>query len=291
MTEYCDLCDHSGFKRILDLSPDLLFSGTIYRCAHCGLMVKMPLPDKSKLGELYCDNYAAHPFFKKHIATSDKGKKRMLQRAISGLESPRSSRIRFLDIGCGQGEMMVIARDLGLDVTGVDPCQVFSNQLALSGFRIVSEFFEASELEPVSFDIVCLWEILEHVVSPDKVLAQAILLLRPGGRIMIRTPNHDDLITQAALFMARLGRSHIVRHPVNIIFGEFHTYFFTASTLLKYLAKHCLEITHWEYSGYNPGNSGIVNPLESIGVRLLSMGDRIMKNGFYMNAICEVREL
>jgi len=103
-----------------------------------------------------------------------------------------------LDIGCSQGIACLLLAREGVRCTGVDTrddaiayaraeaarepaaVQALLEYRAADGTRL--------EFEESSFDVALLGEVIEHLVQPERVLAEAARVLKPGGRVIITTP-------------------------------------------------------------------------------------------------------
>ncbi len=103
-----------------------------------------------------------------------------------------------LDLGCSQGiASLLLARD-GHQVVGVDidpgAIEFARNELLKESEavrrRVRFELIEAGRLpfEDASFDSVLLGEVIEHLARPERVIAEALRVLRPNGRIVLTTP-------------------------------------------------------------------------------------------------------
>ena len=101
---------------------------------------------------------------------------------------------RVADLACGQGNFSLLLAELGFDVTAVDIKPEFLSYLKkkqTSGkvTTVVSNImdFRSAEL----FDCVILGEVIEHVAQPKNILIAAARNLKPGGIIIVSTPNGD----------------------------------------------------------------------------------------------------
>lgn len=99
---------------------------------------------------------------------------------------------RILDIAAAQGNFSLTLAELGYDVTWNDLREELADYVRLkheSG-QITFAPGNAFALEfPFLFDCVLITEIIEHVAHPDQFLAKAAELVRPGGYIVMTTPN------------------------------------------------------------------------------------------------------
>lgn len=97
---------------------------------------------------------------------------------------------RVLDIGCGFGEKAVIFKSLGATVTGLDiaPDVVafMSEKLGVEAYHTTVEEFEGDKAH---YDIVTMFEFIEHPLDPMAAMNAALTRIRTGGLIAIVTPN------------------------------------------------------------------------------------------------------
>jgi 2-polyprenyl-3-methyl-5-hydroxy-6-metoxy-1,4-benzoquinol methylase len=107
---------------------------------------------------------------------------------------PRPGREQLLDFGCGGGTFLDRMRRLGWRVTGVD-CSVSAVQRARRdmGLEALTGTLPHAALAHDRFDVITMWQSLEHVHQPLAVLREAHRLLLPGGRLLVSVPNIDGL--------------------------------------------------------------------------------------------------
>jgi 2-polyprenyl-3-methyl-5-hydroxy-6-metoxy-1,4-benzoquinol methylase len=121
------------------------------------------------------------PFMKDRI-----GRQVMWQKKQEGNE--------LLDVGCGDGSFLVAMRDLGWKVTGVEPDAEAANRAKLDhGIDVLPVPFERSNLPDGRFDVITAGSVLEHVPDAPAFLREAKRLLKPGGKIIVLTPNPESL--------------------------------------------------------------------------------------------------
>jgi 2-polyprenyl-3-methyl-5-hydroxy-6-metoxy-1,4-benzoquinol methylase len=100
---------------------------------------------------------------------------------------------RLLDVGCGNGDFLEIARQAGWQAQGVDPDPDAAATARVRGFDVRIGGIEEFEDQAGNFDMVTLCHVIEHVPDPPSVLSSARRLLKPGGRLWIETPNLGSL--------------------------------------------------------------------------------------------------
>lgn len=99
---------------------------------------------------------------------------------------------KLLDVGCGNGSFLQLARTCGWDAVGLDPDpKSVSNALGqgLTAYEGGIEYFSGKK---ELFDVITLNHVIEHVHDPIMVLKAAYTLLKPGGQLWLETPNIDS---------------------------------------------------------------------------------------------------
>ena len=184
------------------------------RCTRCGLVYLRPRPAAAALPTIYPDDYYAYDFEAKLPGIVRRVKDRV-DAAKVGLYRrlvPRAGRL--LDVGCGDGRILDMLRRHGRpdwDLWGVELGPRAVARARAKGYTVLAGRFEDVALEPEAFDLLVMNQLIEHVDDPRAMLAKARAALRPGGHVVIETPNLDSL--DARLFRRRYwGGWHFPRH-------------------------------------------------------------------------------
>lgn len=160
------------------------------RCRHCEAAYLSPMPDADTAAGLYQnESYFSgdgevgyHDYTTMHKALLP-----LFQRRLARLSSLFPRRGRLLDFGCADGYFLDLARQQGWDIAGVEisvtQAQRASSQLGIAISDSIDQFPESS------FDVITLWEVLEHLPQPAAELRKLKRRLRPGGALMLSTPN------------------------------------------------------------------------------------------------------
>lgn len=95
---------------------------------------------------------------------------------------------RLLDIGCGMGGYMLAAQSLGMQAQGIEPSAEHSRAGRSLGLDIRTQHFDPSD-HPDPFDVVILSHVIEHIYRPAEFMAGIAKVLKPGGTLILVTPN------------------------------------------------------------------------------------------------------
>ena len=93
---------------------------------------------------------------------------------------------RYLDIGCGVGHSVELAAGLGWNARGEELSEVAVATAQAKGRNVVRPGTRAPD---ETYDVISMFETLEHITDPDRVLADTIPALAPSGIVMITVPN------------------------------------------------------------------------------------------------------
>lgn len=118
---------------------------------------------------------------------------------------------RLLDIGCGFGSFVMLAREAGIEAFGLDVAEfdvAYARQRLgerLPGLDAEQVYKLASGTSlpyaDASFDVVTLWNVLEHVRDWKTLLQEAGRVLRPGGRMHLICPNYAAFREEAHYYV------------------------------------------------------------------------------------------
>ncbi len=125
--------------------------------------------------------------------------------SIEWMKSCFGEDMRWLDAGCAYGFLVDQAKALGVDAVGVDISSYALRQRPDSDGRIVQGLVEPLPFKNASFDVVSLFDILEHVTDPEAVVDEVIRVLKENGVCLISTPD--------PLHFDRPEPSHIHERP------------------------------------------------------------------------------
>ena len=219
MSEACPACG-ALLPRESSLSgPDRLFGtpGTfeVYVCPKCGTGRTMPAVSTEDLAGLYPASYDAHrlPDNPALRALATLLFRLRYRRALKAppLGALREGPGRLLDVGSGRGDLGVVLREHGWDVTGLEPSEDACEEARQRGVPSVRGTLTTTAGELLGgYDAVVFQHSLEHVAEPAADLAEARGLLRDGGLLLVSLPNFGSW--QRRRFGARWFHLDLPRH-------------------------------------------------------------------------------
>ncbi len=162
--------------------------GALRRCAECGQWVSSCTEHQYIDALARFDNAAGTSpdarSLARHAAVSTQRLRKML--AVAG--KPAAA-VRLLDVGCSTGAFLLTARELGCTVEGVEPSADAAATARDAGLNVFTGYLEDARFADATFDAATLIEVLEHLRDPRALLAECRRILKPGGVLLITTPN------------------------------------------------------------------------------------------------------
>ncbi|MDK8183530.1 class I SAM-dependent methyltransferase [Paenibacillus sp. UMB4589-SE434] len=122
--------------------------------------------------------------------------KRTREQQLERLARWAPARKRFLDIGCGVGHYLEMAKEHFEELYGVEPSLTSTLSARQKGFSVVHDYFHAGLSFEAGFDAISIIEVLEHLEQPSEVFAQAAQLLNDNGILLIEVPNGQRIVQE-----------------------------------------------------------------------------------------------
>ena len=203
-------CTHTGYGR----------HHTIVQCQKCGLIYTNPRLGRRDILDTY--EAVEDPLY----VEEREGRVLTFEHHLKPLErltGPPAGR-PLLDVGCHTGVFVEIATRHGWDAWGVEPSRWAVEQAQTRGLHVVQGTLETACLPEAHFDVVTMWDVIEHLTNPHGALQQVHRLLKPGGLTVVHT------IDIESLFARLMG----ARWPWLM---EMHIYYFSRRTLQTMLEE------------------------------------------------------
>lgn len=250
----------------------------ILKCRACGyVFADMRLTDE-ELFQLYNEEFFTGAEFSDYAADAKFFRKNfaLRLRALKKFLDPARHR-RLLEIGCAYGFFLDVARDEFERVEGIDitdaGVRFARDELKLD---VAQADFLAHDYGARKFDVVCMWDTIEHLREPQRYVAKIAAHTEPGALLTITTADVDSLNAKL-----RKAKWRMIHPPT-------HLHYFSAKTLAQLLDAHGFDVIYNRYCGFyrSIGNMAynvlvlrrqqpqLYRPLERLGVGSL---------GFYLN--------
>lgn len=238
----CPIC--SAPARYESSSRDLMFDHyaryDYFKCTDCGSVFLQPMPDMETIGSFYPAHYSVFDG-ESHTRTISPFKQAILHRkhAYTHLQPPLPYRLlaallspfyrlatpdylpnaTLLDVGCGNGRYLSTMRTLGWKVQGVELSENGVKVCQASRLPVHHGDLASAAFPDDRFELITVRHVIEHVPDPRAFMAELARILKPGGRLVIETPNSDALGRQwlgANWFANEVPRHLILFNTKNI---------------------------------------------------------------------------
>lgn len=275
----CGICDSNRYRVLGYRGGRAHHSGKgiasrIVRCRECGFIYANPMPFPRDFSH-YAD---PDVYFRAHnVQDKIDYARKLLQEATALLGGAGG---KLLDIGCGRGESLVAAQELGWHAQGVEPSEDFvrygREQL---GVEVQQGFIENINYPDAAFDVVFLSAVLEHVYEPLALLKECRRLLRPGGLLFIDVPNEAGLyFTMGRLYHRLRGRAWTLN--LSPTFEPYHVAGFSPHTLAIAFSK-----THFEMAKLRTYQAKLASPSKLMTLaRNIEKFSRLTHSGSFLEA-------
>jgi 2-polyprenyl-3-methyl-5-hydroxy-6-metoxy-1,4-benzoquinol methylase len=161
--------------------------GRHVKCKNCHLIYMNPMEKVSKTNEYYCKAKNTHaPTIRESYLRTAKSQVRLIQKYAHGTN--------LLDIGCAQGFFLFSASKAGYNIKGIEISRDAAEYARREfGLDVEAKPFEELQFPENHFDVVTLWQVLEHVPYPLIVLKEVHRILKPEGLLVVSTPNIEGI--------------------------------------------------------------------------------------------------
>ncbi|HZY09660.1 MAG TPA: class I SAM-dependent methyltransferase [Bacteroidota bacterium] len=205
----------------------------IVRCNVCGLVYANPRWQSAVVEDSY--SIVEDPIY---IEERD-GRELTFRRNLAPFEkfiNGNSHTRRLLDVGCHIGVMVEIAQEHGWEAWGIEPSEWASQHARERGLHVIMGTLNDAQIPNDYFDVVTMWDVVEHLTDPAREINNAYRVLKPGGIIALHTIDIESLF---ARFMGK-------RWPWLM---EMHLYYFSPRTLGKMLERAGFQVLEFGAQG------------------------------------------
>jgi 2-polyprenyl-3-methyl-5-hydroxy-6-metoxy-1,4-benzoquinol methylase len=213
-------------------SGDEVLLDQLVKCKRCGLHYLNPRLRSDVVIEGYSSGSD------EMFVSQASGRERTFAKSLEVIQRLRSYHGRLLDVGTAGGSFLAVAKQAGWKVAGCEPnrwmCDWANEHY---GLHVVPGTVFDMKLEPDSFEVVTLWDVLEHTPDPKATLAECNRVLKENGLLVVNYPDIDSLVSRL------MGRKWVFLLSV-------HLYYFTGKTLPRMLEELGFRVVqrrrHWQ---------------------------------------------
>ena len=208
----CILC---GSKKLIPMKGYEHVS--LCSCNDCGMTFSQSNPSLEEL-ENYYKGYSRNDYLSPITI-------KRYNEILDQFESVRKTN-KMLDVGCGIGYFLEVAKMRGWEVHGTEYTDEAIRICESKGILMKKGGLDSAQYEKESFDVITSFEVIEHINNPNQEINHMHALLRSGGLFYLTTPNFNSLLRYY------LGPKY------NVIGWPEHLSYYTPSTINKLMKKH-----------------------------------------------------
>jgi SAM-dependent methyltransferase len=241
MKKACIACGESKQNRLW---------GSLERCASCGLVRAREIPSDKELARLYQEEY----FFGKEYFDYQADRPALehnFAKRLKTLNAYMSKTTNLVEVGCAYGFFLNLVKTRvghhrGYDVSE-DGITFARKQL---GVNASTDDFVQARITPSSVDIVCMWDVIEHLPRPEEYIKKVGEVLKPGGVLALTTGDISGWVAR------RRGPKWRMIHPPT------HLYYFAPDTLAKLLERYGLKLVRVNYPATYRNLGSVINQIK-----------------------------
>lgn len=214
----CHYCSSSHTKMYLPV--DGVYA--LYICTACSLVFTHPRPRLAAIGHVNDQKYDSDDEKESRLAMYEKEYTRAKNHVLEIQKYVVSGTL--LDIGCSYGICVKAANDLGFDASGIEPARhAAAYAKKVLHVHVFQTTIQKAHIKSNSFDVITLYDVLEHIPDIKSFLKEIRRILKPNGLLVVQSPNIES-------FAAR-----ILKTRWNWLLIPHHLWHFTPTSLLRVL--------------------------------------------------------
>ena len=230
----CPVCQSQTFEETLTVKDYTVSQEQfkIVTCKKCGFRFTNPRPDGDAIGEYYkAESYISHTNTSKGLISKiyQEVRKFTLKGKLNLINRLSPQKGKLLDVGCGTGMFLNVARENGWKVNGIEPdagARAIAEQT--NQIKIKDEVLLSYQDE--TFDVISLWHVLEHIHQLNETIEWLKARLSKDGSLIIAVPNYES--KDASIYQEQWAAYDVPRH----------LYHFSQNNIKELFAKHGFEL-------------------------------------------------
>lgn len=285
MNDTCPVCNANrrreiGIPKTNEISLKFVNKNyKVVKCSECELYYVSPPIDfnESQWAELYNSEYFAN----QPTLLVKRRKKELSSRFDRAKEfcSNKSNKLRYLDVGAGEGKGLIEALARGWEATGIDIVDNRIQEAKQPEIKFVKSNLIDSNLPENYFDFIYVDSVIEHVLNPEQYLSKIKKLLKAGGVIYIGVPNEDCLFNSVRRIVFNLTGKKNESEKIKPFDSPYHVIGFNRNSLNYFFNRLDLKVLKlrnfgrkFEFLSFPPGSKSFwidlifLLPIEYIGL-------------------------
>jgi len=237
----CIACGQAAFRPYLS---------QLIKCQNCELVTAAIIPTEEELNMLYQQEY----FFGKEYSDYKADRQALeynFKKRIQHLGPFISPSTRLVEVGCAYGYFLNLIKNKvkhhqGYDVS-TDGVEFALNELKVNASN---QNFLTAKIKKQSVDLVCMWDVIEHLADPDSFLEKIHEILTPGGHLAFTTGDISGLVPKLR------GEKWRMIHPPT------HLYYFSPKTAELLLNRQGFKVVSVRHPSVYRNIGSVVNQLK-----------------------------
>lgn len=217
----CISCNNKDIRKVINIKKR-----NIYECNLCGLAFVWPIPSEKQVKKVI-DKISVN-FYGEYVKEKEYYDKYFSSKIEEIKDIINSGQL--LDIGCGPGTFLKIAKKSGFKVSGVDLSPNAVNYCKEEGLIVYQGTIDSKKLKNKKFDVITAFQVLEHIKEPDIFLNSVYRHLKKGGVLLLTTPDKEGIAPRI------LGKKWYGYYNLE------HIYYFTKRSLTSLFFETGYEI-------------------------------------------------
>lgn len=239
----CQVCSNTETNLIQNTHVGLGSAEiNLVKCKQCGLVYLNPQPTKNEIEQLYSDEY-----FLQWYSTEEKRNfsKQFFRDLFIKNKLILNAGCKVLDIGCGMGFFLEVAREWLCEVKGVEISE-YASKYCQEKLNLDVHYgtLKTANYPSEYFDVITAFDVLEHLEKLPDFLSIVKNIMKKDGIFIVLVPNYNSTVFQMDRIICGLKKAPMPNVPE-------HLTYFTIDSLERLLRKHGFQIKKILSAGAN----------------------------------------
>lgn len=205
MDKKCRFCGGEVFLKFPANQKDLISDPNLFTCTNCGFGSHGPIVECLSCGVIYVDEKITQEKISTYYEVAEdrtyfeeqKAREVTFKRYLNKLEKIFPKKGKLLDVGTNTGLFVKVARDSGWDAIGIEPNKWGVNYAKQNyGINLINKPFDKGVFKPESFDVITMWDVIEHFTEPVIEMKKVYWYLKSGGVFAFSTVDPKSVLAR-----------------------------------------------------------------------------------------------